>query len=63
MFASPMKATKFKKLILGSLTPPYELGKNGHLFERIHHKDPFMQVLVLEKLGAGSTKYTVSEIK
>lgn len=40
----------------------YELGEKGHLFERIHGKDPYVQLRALEKLGMGSFDYTMQEI-
>jgi len=52
-----LMSIKTENLIPGALTPPYVLGKSGHLFERIHHKDPFEQVKALAKLGAGSMQY------
>lgn len=58
-----LSSIKVEKLIPGSLTPPYVLGRKGHLFERIHNKDPFKQVDALKKLGAGSVKYRIEEIK
>ncbi|MDD4871280.1 MAG: DUF362 domain-containing protein, partial [Kiritimatiellae bacterium] len=58
-----LMAIKTENLIRGSLTPPYVLEKRGHLFERIHHKNPFVQVNALRRLGAGSTDYTVIEVK
>ena len=57
-----LMSIKTENLIPGSLTPPYELGKKGHLFERIHHKDPFEQVEALARLRAGSTKYEVTGV-
>jgi uncharacterized Fe-S center protein len=54
---------KTSNLIPGSLTPPYVLGKKGHLFERIHHKDPFVQINALKEMGAGSTEYRLVEVK
>lgn len=47
----------------GSITPPYKLGKGRHLFEKLHGKDPYAQVLALERLGAGITKYKVVEVE
>ena len=58
-----LRAIKVENLIPGSITPPFELGKGGHLFERLHSRDPFAQVRSLEALGAGSSDYKVVEIK
>lgn len=41
----------------------YELGDKGHLFERIHGKDPYVQLRALEKIGLGSFDYGVTEIE
>ena len=38
------------------------LGENGHLFERIHGKDPFVQVRELEHLGLGTQDYEIETI-
>jgi uncharacterized Fe-S center protein len=39
------------------------LGKGKHLFEKIHGKDPYVQIRALERRGLGSTKYTVRQVK
>ncbi len=36
---------------------------NGHLFERIHGKDPYLMVKYLEDFYGGSSEYTLSEVK
>jgi hypothetical protein len=41
----------------------YELGTKGHLFERLHHKDPFIQLRELEKRGLGTEEYEIEEVK
>ncbi len=58
-----LNAIKTKDLIPGSITPPFELGKGKHLFEKLHGRDPFEQVRSLEKLGAGSSEYKVVKVK
>lgn len=58
-----LRSIKTKNLIPGSITPPYRLGKGKHLFERLHSRDPFVQVRSLEKLGAGTSRYRLVEIK
>jgi uncharacterized Fe-S center protein len=50
-------------LIPGSLPPGLKLGRTGHLFERIHGKDPFAVVEFLAALGLGSREYTLQEIE
>jgi uncharacterized protein len=54
---------RVEDLIPGSLPDGWEMGKKGHLFERIHHKDPFVVIAELEKLGWGSRKYSLVEVK
>lgn len=59
-----LDAIKTKNLIPGSLTPPFKINrKKGHLFEKIHHRDPYSQLRALEKLGAGSSKFKITEVK
>ena len=45
-----------------SLPKGRELGKKGHLFERIHHKDPFVQLRALERRGLGTQRYRLIEV-
>ena len=40
----------------------YEMGEIGHLFQRLHFKDPYVQVRELENCGLGTQQYTVREI-
>lgn len=40
----------------------YELGTNGHLFERIHGKNPFVQLEELEKIGMGKSDYELVSV-
>lgn len=53
---------KTEDLIPGSLPPGITLSRRGHLFERIHGKDPFAVVEFLEQLGLGSRTYLLDEI-
>jgi len=39
------------------------LGEEGHLFERLHGKDPYEQVRQCVAAGLGSPEYTVEEVK
>ncbi|MBR3692167.1 MAG: DUF362 domain-containing protein [Clostridia bacterium] len=41
----------------------YEMGTEGHLLQRIHGKDPFIQLEELERIGMGSREYELHEIK
>lgn len=50
-------------LIPGCLPPNIELGEEGHLFERIHRKDPYAVVDCLEELGRGGKEYEFVEVE
>jgi hypothetical protein len=50
-------------LIPGSLPPGWELGPQGHLFERLHRKDPYAVVEELADLGWGSREYSLTEVE
>jgi uncharacterized Fe-S center protein len=58
-----LRAIKAGNLIPGSLTPPFRLRKGRHLFEKIHARDPYVQVQSLESLGAGSSTYRRKTIR
>ena len=50
-------------LIPGTLPPGTELGDEGHLFKRIHRKDPYEVVKHLADFGLGSREYTLVEVE
>ena len=50
-------------LIPGSLPQGWELGDHGHLFERIHGKDPFAVIEFLAEFGLGNRSYRLKEIR
>jgi uncharacterized Fe-S center protein len=52
-----------EELIPGALPKGWELRQKGHLFERLHGKDPFIVVEQLQKLGWGSREYALSEVE
>ena len=55
---------KTENLIPGSLPPKWPaLRDEGHLFDRIHAKDPFAVIDGLEEFGLGSRAYTLREIE
>jgi uncharacterized protein len=58
-----LEAVKDMKPLPGSVPPPFIVGKGRHLFEKIHQRDPYAQVKALERMGAGSSKYRIVEIK
>jgi uncharacterized protein len=55
-------AIKVENLILDGVPQGVELGKEGHLFQRLHGKDPFIQLNELEKRNLGTQKYNIEEI-
>jgi len=54
---------KSKNLNPDALPADRTLGKGKHLFEKIHGKDPYVQVEALERQGLGSTDYTIREVR
>jgi len=56
-------AIKTEDLLISGLPQGYELGNEGHLFERIHGKNPYVQLDELEKRGLGTQEYELVEIK
>jgi len=46
----------------GSLPPDHDLVDGNHLFERIHGKDPYVQVERMEKVGLGTPAYRIRKI-
>ncbi len=57
-----LDAIKTENLIPGTLIGKWKLHKGGHLFEKIHGKDPWVQVKALEKHGLGTQKYVIDEV-
>ena len=55
-------AVKVENLILDGIPQGMELGKEGHLFQRIHGKDAFIQLKELEKRNLGTQSYNIKEI-
>ena len=54
---------KFEKLLPEGVPEGYKLGKKGHLFERLHGKDPYTQIQFLEEYKLGTWKYTLEMVK
>ena len=54
---------KTENLIPGAAPAHFKLGESGHLFERLHRKDPFVVVDHLAELGRGSKKYKLLEVE
>lgn len=49
--------------IPSSLPESMKLNEGGHLFERIHAKDPYLQVVCAEEIGLGTRAYRLKEIE
>jgi uncharacterized Fe-S center protein len=58
-----LDAIKFENLIPSGIPKGYEMGADGHLFERLHGKSPFVQLYELEKQGLGTLEYSITEIE
>ncbi|MBE3101099.1 MAG: DUF362 domain-containing protein [Firmicutes bacterium] len=57
-----LDAIKVEDFIPAGIPQGMELGTTGHLFERIHGKNPFLQLDELEKLNLGSQDYSIEEV-
>jgi len=57
-----LDAIKVENLIPAGVPKGHKLGEKGHLFERLHYKDPFIQLGELEKLGLGIREYEIEEV-
>lgn len=53
---------KTENYIQGSLPEPMHMGEGNHLFEKIHGKDPYLQVKCAESIGLGTRTYTLESI-
>jgi uncharacterized Fe-S center protein len=51
-----------KDILPGSVPADHKMGRRGHLFERIHHKDPYVQIEALARRGLGERQYKVVEV-
>lgn len=58
-----LDAIKMENFIPAGAPQGHEMGTTGHLFERLHGKDPFVQLRELEKCNLGTQEYTIEEIK
>lgn len=59
---SCLDAIKEENLIPTGIAQGTALGKNGHLFERLHGKNPFIQLDELEKRGLGTKEFEIDEV-
>lgn len=58
-----LDAIKVENLLMDGVPQGYELGIEGHLFERLHAKNPFVQLEELEKRNLGTQQYEIEEVK
>ncbi|MDR0589437.1 MAG: DUF362 domain-containing protein [Spirochaetaceae bacterium] len=54
---------KYEKLNPEGVPSGSTMGDHGHLFERLHGKDPYSQITFLEELGLGSKDYALEMVK
>jgi uncharacterized Fe-S center protein len=54
---------KFEKLNPEGVPSGSVMGDKGHLFERLHGKDPYSQIAFLEEYGLGHSQYQLEMIK
>lgn len=57
-----LDAIKVEDLIEAGVPMGMELGETGHLFERLHGKNPFIQLDELEKRNLGTQEYEIEEV-
>ncbi len=58
-----LDAIKVEDLIPVGVPQGMELQGEGHLFQRLHGKDPYLQLAKLEEQGLGSQAYTLQTVK
>jgi len=58
-----LDAIKTKDLLKSGLPHGRKLVKGKHLLEKIHGKDPFVQIRALEKRKLGTSKYTLVDVE
>ena len=56
-------AIKVEDLIPVGVPAGHKLGTQGHLFERLHGKNPYIQLDKLEEQGLGTQEYTLKMVK
>jgi hypothetical protein len=56
-------AIKVENFIPGTLIGGRGLGDGEHLLEKVHGKDPYVQIDALERRGVGTTKYKIAEVQ
>ncbi len=58
-----LDSVKYENYIPGSLPEQIKMGGDGHLFQRIWGKDPYVQVDTAAKLRLGSRKYELVSVR
>lgn len=53
----------YRKLNPAAIPKGFEMGTEGHLFQRLHAKDPFIQLQKLVEYGLGSQDYALEEVE
>ena len=56
-------AIKMEDLIPVGVPQGMELSGEGHLFQQLHGKDPYVQLECLEKVGLGTQAYELVTVK
>lgn len=54
---------RVEDLIPAGVPAGMELGQEGHLFQRLHGKNPYVQLDALEKQGLGTQAYELKEVR
>ncbi|ATW25917.1 DUF362 domain-containing protein [Candidatus Formimonas warabiya] len=57
-----LDAIKYEDLLESGVPQGISLGEQGHLFERLHGKNPFIQLEELAKRGLGTQEYGIEEV-
>jgi uncharacterized Fe-S center protein len=60
--AASLDQIKIEKLNPEGVPTGSTMGSTGHLFERLHGKDPYSQIKFLEEYGLGSREYTLEMV-
>ena len=61
--AASLDLIKVEDLIPAGVPSNIELGKEGHLFERLHGKNPYIQLDKLAEAGLGTRDYETIEVR
>jgi len=58
-----LDAIKLEDFIPGGMIAGRKLGEGRHLFEKMHGKDPYIQIRALERRRVGTARYKLVEVK